>query len=401
MSEPNGEIKILIYGEYFLPVIGGVQTAMNLLAKGLVEMNPPLQNIAGVGKISVTIATRTPTSGLDDSMLSYRVVRQPRLRQLIRLIRKSDVVHIAGPCLLPMMIAWLLRKPAVVEHHGYQAICPNGLLFRLPAETVCPGYFGQRKYGKCVRCVSRTAGTLGAIRMLALTFPRRWLCKKVSANITITNHVAKRLKFPRMQTVYYGIEEPDLANIGEPALSGKQLEIAYVGRLVPEKGLQVLLHAAEILKKEGVSFKLLFIGGGPEQGKLERLAEGLGIREYVHFTGDLRESDLDRAVSQVAIVVMPSIWEETAGLSAIEQMMRGRVVVAADIGGLSEVVGDAGLKFPPGDSLALAACIKSVIDAPSMALSLGAEARERALQFFRIHSMIRNHLSVFRVAASR
>ena len=51
---------------------------------------------------------------------------------------------------------------------------------------------------------------------------------------------------------------------------------------------------------------------------------------------------------------MPSIWEETAGLAAIEQMLRGRLVIASDIGGLGEMVGDAAIKFPAGDAPTLA-----------------------------------------------
>lgn len=391
-------MKILIYGEFFLPVVGGVQTAMNLLAKGLMELNSAPEKDASLGEIEVTVVTRSAAGGMDDTALPYRVVRQPGLWQLVKLIRESNVVHVAGPCLAPMAIGWLIGKPTVVEHHGYQAICPNGLLFREPSKTVCSGYFSQGRYGKCVQCASQTMGFLGAIRTLLLTFPRRWLCRRVSANITITNHVAARLQFPRMETVYYGIEEPNAVPKEKGQSSPKEFEVAYVGRLVPEKGLRVLLRAAEFLKDDGVSFKLTFIGDGPERKTLEELADRLGIRDFVHFTGDLRGPKLDRAVEKVAVMAMPSLWEETAGLSAIEQMMRGRVVAVADIGGLSEVVGDAGLKFPPGDSQALATCLQKIIDDPCLAVSLGSAARDRASRFFNINSTIRNHVSVYREA---
>jgi glycosyltransferase involved in cell wall biosynthesis len=399
MSQQNGKFKILIYGEFFLPVVGGVQTAMNLLAKGLVEVNSRPEHDASLGKIEVTVATSTAANGMDDSVLPYRVVRRPGVWQLIRLIREADVVHMAGPCLLPMAIGWLIGKPVVVEHHGYQAICPNGLLFQQPCEAVCPGHFIKRDYAECVRCCSVTQGSSSAVRSLLLTFPRHWLSSKAAANITITNHVATRLKLPRMQTVYYGIQEPVAVSAGISQHASKELEIAYVGRLVPEKGLPVLLHAAEELKDGGVSFKLRFIGDGPERRELEELVEKMGIRDFVHFTGDLRGLNLDSAVGDVAIMVMPSIWEETAGLSAIEQMMRGRVVAVADIGGLSEVVGGAGLKFPSGDSHALADCIQKAIDDPSVMTSLGSAARSRAAELFNIDSTIQNHIRVYRGVA--
>jgi glycosyltransferase involved in cell wall biosynthesis len=126
------------------------------------------------------------------------------------------------------------------------------------------------------------------------------------------------------------------------------------------------------------------------------MAERLGLSDCVTFTGDLRGADLEKTVGKIAVVVMPSVWEETAGLSAIEQMMRGRVVIAADIGGLGEVVDGGGLKFAPGDWRALAACMQKVAADPELAKSLGSAARSRAMRMFRQDSMIQAHLSLYR-----
>ncbi len=158
------------------------------------EMNSRSDEDTGLGQNEVTVATRTAANGMDDSTVPYRVVRQPGFQRLVKLIRESDVVHVAGPCLTPMAIAWLIGKPIVVEHHGYQAICPTGGLFHEPSRTTCPGYFGAEQYGKCFGCASESRSFFGAIRAIALTFPRRWLCNKVPANITISDHVATRLE---------------------------------------------------------------------------------------------------------------------------------------------------------------------------------------------------------------
>lgn len=389
-------MKILIYGDYFLPVVGGVQTSMNLLAKGLVELNSRQKTAGNLDQIEVTVVTRSVANGMDDSVLPYHVVRRPGFRRLVNLIRDADVVHVAGPCLLPMAIAWLARKAVFVEHHGYQAICPNGLLFRAPSQTLCPGYFDQRKYAKCVRCASQTLGFAGGVRLTLLTFPRRWLCKRMTANIMITNHVGTRLKLPRSQTVYYGIEEATRATTERGLPREDLLHFAYVGRLVAEKGPSLLLQAAKKLKDQGAVFNLSFIGDGPERNRLNELADSSGLSDVVKFTGDLRGHELEKAVVGIDVVVMPSLCEETAGLSAIEQMMRGRVVIAADIGGLGEVVDHAGLKFTPGDAGALASCIGELIDNPALARSLGSAARERAATFFRQERMIQDHVSLYR-----
>lgn len=398
MNGVSRKLKILIYGEYFLPVVGGVQTSMNLLAKGLVELNSRPDKGVNENEIDVTVVIGTAADGTDDSVFPYRVVRRPGFWRLVKLIRNADVIHLAGPCLLPMVIGWLIGKPVVVEHHGYQAICPNGLLFREPSRVVCPGYFGQSQYAKCMHCSSATMGRLGAVRALLLTFPRRWLAQRVAANITISDHVGARLKLPRMQTVYYGIERSGSARASTSQTSSNRFEVAYVGRLVTEKGPGLLLEAARLLADDRVGFHISFIGDGPERARLEKLADSLGLDHISTFAGDLRGFQLEEAVAKIDLVVMPSLCEETAGLSAIEQMMRGRAVIVADIGGLSEVVGEAGLKFAPGDSKALAACIRRFVDNPTLLKSIGSMAHERAMQLFSLDGMVQGHVSLYRKA---
>jgi len=99
--------------------------------------------------------------------------------------------------------------------------------------------------------------------------------------------------------------------------------------------------------------------------------------------------------------VMPSQCEETAGLAAIEQMMRGGVVVAADIGGLGEVVDEGGLKFPMGDSEGLYSRLRELIERPSFRASLRVAARKRAVQAFGRDSMIDAHVSTYHEVLGR
>jgi glycogen(starch) synthase len=391
-------LKILIYTEYFFPIPGGVQTSVYELATGLTELRTAGPEREG---IEVTVVTQTSRGENQDDSYPFRVVRRPGFAQLARLIREADVIHLAGPPMLPLALAYLLRKPFVIEHHGYQAICPNGLLFVQPSQTCCPGEFMRGHYAECVRCCASTMGQANGPLKVLSTFPRRWVCKKAAINIAITRHVSARLTLPRTVTVYYGIGLADPSSNGNHSLDSGPLRVAYVGRLVSEKGLPTLVQAADLLRQSGCNFRLAFIGDGPEREHLEVLAESLGVRELTTFTGFLRDSDLAQAVDAVDVVVMPSIWEETAGLSAIEHMMRGRVVIAADIGGLGEVVGDAGLKFPSGDAQALTSCIRRVMDDPSLRVSLGSSARARATRFFTRDRMIEEHVSIYREAISR
>ena len=100
-------------------MIGGVESITMTLAEGLA--NWPKTH--GETPVEVTVATNTPAGAMDDSRLPFRVIRKPNLRVLVSLIRSADIVHLAGPTLLPLLLGYLLWKTVVVEHHGYQSVC--------------------------------------------------------------------------------------------------------------------------------------------------------------------------------------------------------------------------------------------------------------------------------------
>jgi glycosyltransferase involved in cell wall biosynthesis len=210
---------------------------------------------------------------------------------------------------------------------------------------------------------------------LWLTFPRRWLAKRATANVSVSQYVAKTVQLPHSSVIWNGVP---VAPPAAAVVGAANVRFAFVGRLVHEKGVQVLLRAAAAIAGDGRPFEVLIIGDGPEREKLEALARELRLDVRVKFCGAKRGGELDAALEGVAAVVMPSLWAETFGLAAVEQMMRGRATIVSDFAGLAEAVGDTGLKFPMGDADALAACMRQVIEDPSLAARLGAAARKRA-----------------------
>jgi glycogen(starch) synthase len=121
----------------------------------------------------------------------------------------------------------------------------------------------------------------------------------------------------------------------------------------------------------------------------------------VHFAGYLRGEALEKELKEVAVLVMPSIWEEVAGLAAMEHMMRGRMVIATDTGGLGELVDGTGLKFPLGDIDGLTFCMKRVIDEPNLVKTLGEKAGERAQTIFGEERMFAEHLALYSELAEK
>jgi glycosyltransferase involved in cell wall biosynthesis len=383
-------LKLLIYSHDFAPKIGGVETYAILLAQGLTQTFTPAVDAA----VRVTVVTATAAGGMDDAALPFRVVREPGFLTLIKLVREAEVIHLAGPSFLPMLLGLLLRKPVLVEHDGYQASCPNGLLIDERTKAVCPSRFLAGRYNDCFRCNAGDLGLAGSLRKLALTFPRRWLCKKVARNVGPSVHVLERVALPRSIRIHHGVP---ILQFAEQKMQGNgaPLPFAFVGRLVREKGVSLLLEAARRLRTARYCFQLKIIGDGPERPALQDMVVRYGIGDCTAFAGPLRGDNLQAALRDVPVAIMPSIWEDVAPLAAIEHMMSGRLLIATDIGGLGELVADTGLKFPPGDAAALASCMRRVLDEPRLAKELGEKARDRALRLFREERMVNEHLATY------
>jgi glycosyltransferase involved in cell wall biosynthesis len=124
--------------------------------------------------------------------------------------------------------------------------------------------------------------------------------------------------------------------------------LGFVGRLVREKGLDILLRAAAQLRNDAESrkFKILLVGSGPERANLEELAKSLGIADHVVFTGLVPHSDAGRYMQCIDIFVLPSrttpTWKEQFGRVIIEALACAIPVVGSDSGSIPNLIGDTG-----------------------------------------------------------
>jgi len=381
-------MALLLYSHFFAPSVGGVETVVLALARGLAE----LRDSNGTFQFEITLVTQTPAGKYDDHALPFRVIRRPGLLHLWRLIRKADVIHIAGPALVPLALGLLSRKPVVVEHHGFQTICPNGQLLIATTGTPCPGHFMAGRHAECLRCNS-AQGWFASYKLWLFTFVRRFLCAHAKANITPTQWLRGLLHLPRTTTIPHGLDAAEKATRQEPC-SGVPM-IAFMGRLVTTKGARLLFEAAKILREQHRSFELLIIGDGPERAPLEQLARDSQLTALVRFAGRLDGTQLEAALAQVSAVVVPSLGGEVFGLVVVESMQRGLPVVSSDLGAFTELLDDAGLTFRTGDVKDLAATLSRLLDDLSFAAALGRRARQRALDFCNKSRMIEAHTGVY------
>jgi glycogen synthase len=386
-------IKLLMYSHDWFPLLGGVQTVTLSLAEGLVQWG---QTHAGES-FELIFATQTMRDGMDDAKLPFKVVRRPSAKELFGLLRWADVVDLAGPTVLPLALTWMLKKPTVLEHHGYQSVCPNGLLVYEPTHTVCPGHFMASRYHKCVQCNKKEMGLVGSIRSLGLTFPRRWLAKRVTTNVGVSPYVAQRIDLPRTIAIWNGVSATPVPEYGgEAEFDGRCVCFGYLGRLVTEKGLPVLLRASRDLAAKGYSFRLRIVGDGPERANLEKMAQEYGLADRTEFVGSVPATAIKETLNGVSVIVMPSVWEDVAPLVAMEQLMEGRLLVASDIGGLGQIAADGGLLFPAGDADALSKLMLQILTDPVWAFNLGKRGRQRALTTFTVERMIAEHVDRYR-----
>ena len=161
------------------------------------------------------------------------------------------------------------------------------------------------------------------------------------------------------------------------------LTIGFLGRLIPEKGLDLLFRAC--VKVIG-RWSITVIGSGPAQEELEELAERLGIAGRVTWLGALPRQRVDEVWSRLDCVVAPSRtaprWVEVVPRAALEAMAHGIPVVASDSGALPAAVGPGGIIVPEEDVAALATSLQRLHDDPADRIRLGTLGRQRVMDEF-------------------
>ena len=162
-----------------------------------------------------------------------------------------------------------------------------------------------------------------------------------------------------------GVDVARFRPVDRPPPIGR-LRVGFVGRLIPHKGVDVLLRALALDERLDADV----YGAGPEAGALGDLAGELGVTDRVTFHGYVDEADLPDVFPIFDVLAVPSVpvpgWLEQFGRVVVEGQASGVPSVASASGALPDVVGAAGLLVPPGDPAALAAALVRVLDEPGL-----------------------------------
>jgi len=190
----------------------------------------------------------------------------------------------------------------------------------------------------------------------------------------------------KMRVIPVGVEHEVFVPPTLPRVPGRIVATASADH--PLKGIVPLLEAAAKLRTER-DIEVIIVGRANPGGAADQTIKRLGLEDTVRFMTGLPERELVEIFGSANVGVVPSLYEGFS-LPAIELMSCATPLVCTTAGALPEVVGDAALTVPPGDTEALAAALKHVIDDPAYAAELGQKGRDRVMKRYTWPSVARN-----------
>lgn len=238
---------------------------------------------------------------------------------------------------------------------------------------------------------ARHRPVLYAHNQLLRTYGRRELGRVLGPAVAIVcvstylaGEVAALLPPPlrdRVRVVRNGVDLDHFAGPRTPRTDA--LRVAFVGRVVPDKGAHVLVETVRRLGRSDIRLTVVGRAGFSATDPLTRYERHLHedaatLGDRVTFTSFVARPDLPGILRASDVVVVPSVWPEPFALTVLEGMAAGAAVVASTAGGITEQLGDAGIPVPPGDVDALAGVLEHLADDPAALTAAQQRCREHA-----------------------
>jgi glycosyltransferase involved in cell wall biosynthesis len=371
-------MKILHLLHQYLPEkIGGTE----LYTRTLARMQVAAGHEVAIFSPAVT-AHNWPEPALEDGAQVFRLAlgprsstavfqhtfRQPTLQKNFQYLlekNRPDIVHIQHLMGLPTsLINQITSKniPFVITLHDYWYICANAQLITNYDNTVCQG---PNWWLNCAHCALARAGkpnlTLLQPAVAPLMAFRNFRLKNVLGQarqlIAPTNFVRETytqlgIDPTKIAVIPHGIRPPENGRSAR-SQTGETLRVVYIGGLAPQKGVHILIDAVNRLVAAPITLNIY-----GDMTAFPDYVAGLQAQvshSEIHFNGRLPHEALWDVLAQSDVVVVPSLWYETASLIIQEAFAAGVPVIASNIGALRERVQDGidGRLFPVGDAAVL------------------------------------------------
>lgn len=362
MSTPRPRVLIVIT----LAETGGAQSYVRELVPALVE------------RYDVTVAAFGPGPLVE--AVRRAGARYVPLRHVRRAVSPRDLLGLVE-------LAGLMRRerPVIVHANSSKA----GVLGRLAAALARVPIRVFTVHGWAFKASS---GPSRALYLWAdrLMRPLTTLVVCVSESERAAGLAARTCSAGRTAVIHNGVdvEHAPLASPG----GGPPVRLVSVGRIAPPKDFVTLVRAVGRLERGSVHLSVL--GEGPRHAELVAEIEAHALGESVELAGNV--TDVPARLAQAHVFVLSS-RSEGLPISVLEAMAAGLPVVAADVGGLKELVEDGvtGYLFEPGDAIGLAERLAELARDSALRVALGAKARERAAALFALPRWREQHLRLY------
>lgn len=305
--------------------------------------------------------------------------RDPRLRA------RGPVIPRALPTPLALSLAWLVHMVLALGWRGRSvAVAPT------PYSAAGATVAGTLRQGPpvVVRVIGNAPSKLGRVssrqrQAAALARAERWALRRADLVVPMggfTRSLAESAGVPAARIVVLPFPTSWRALIASDDEKDPHPLCVCAARLVPEKGIDVLLQAWARVAERLPDARLEVAGDGPARADLERLARRLGVDGRVRFRGWVPADEMPTFYGRAWVAVLPSRVEEGLGMCLVEAGLAGCALVGSDLGGITDIVwpGTTGLLVPPDDAHALAQALASLLADRRRAAALGAAAREAA-----------------------
>jgi glycosyltransferase involved in cell wall biosynthesis len=293
------------------------------------------------------------------------------------IIHLHNIYHQLSPSIITA--ARQAKIPVVMHLHDYKLICPNFKLFS--QGQVCERCRPD-KYYNCLRYRCLDNSLLKSSGAVLEMYLHHKILKIYETGVELFIAPSQFMKKTVEDFGWPPAKIRFLPNFFSPEFQTRAAQpshqdyLLYFGRLAEEKGVATLLQA---VKLSGDRLKIA--GVGNQESALKALAAKLSISGQVEFLGQQTGEDLLNLIQGARAVVIPSIWLENMPLNLLEALALGQIVIAADIGGLPEIItaGENGFLFRPGEPADLAQKIADLRKADRPRLSRAAQATVRDL----------------------
>lgn len=363
-------MKALLWGEYFLPAIGGAEIFLSQLLPALTERGiechlvttrhsdklPELERWKGV-----SIHRMNFQEAILGNIQAFAAVRR-KLLDLYREIR-PDLIHLnsTGPSLFfELQTHRDFDVPRFLTAHSFFSYPPkeDGYLLKL--------------------------------------LPKLNYLSAVSRQ-TLDKALALFASPPPHCLIYNGVQAPPISSES----ADPQEIILYLGRLSPEKGIDLGIQAFHRLSKNRPDSQLWIVGEGGEEIELRKMVADLGMEKRVRFRGAVPPEEVYAVIAECRFLILPSRIDEGLPLSALQAALAGKPMVAVRRGGIPEFVrdGETGLLFESEDDQGLAAAMERLLSEPALGEELGRKARALAQAQFDFTAMVDQYERIYRQLA--